>query len=168
MKMISKVIMPIILALMIVGCGTGKEDIISKSTNHIEKEIINENEEVTMNDIKLIVNGKKFEVVLEENSATSELLNKLKSGDVIINASEYGGFEKVGFLGFSLTRDDKQITTEVGDIVLYQGNQISIFYNSNSWSYTKIGKIKNISQDELKNVLGSGDVTLTFTIGNKK
>lgn len=117
-----------------------------------------------MSKIKLMVNGNIFEVALEENSATLELMNQLKNGDVVIEASEYGGFEKVGFLGFSLPRDDKQIITEAGDIVLYQGNQISIFYHSNSWSYTKIGRIKNVSQEELQKALGDGDVTVTFTI----
>jgi hypothetical protein len=127
---------------------------------------MNEKEDIMMSDIKLIMNGKVFDIELEKNSATSELLNKLKNDDVIINATEYGGFEKVGSLGFSLTREDEQITTQAGDIVLYQGNQISLFYNSNSWSYTKIGKIKDISQEELKSILGDGDVTLRFTIGN--
>ena len=84
--------------------------------------------------------------------------------DIVVNAHEYGGFEKVGDLGFSLPREDTNITTSAGDIVLYQGNQISLFYNSNSWSYTKLGKIQNISSNELKNILGNGDVTITFTL----
>lgn len=162
--MISKVVIPIIIALMIVGCGAEKNELIPENSNNVRKESIMENEEVIMSNLKLVVNGKELDVVLEENSATVELLSKLKNGDVVIHASEYGGFEKVGSLGFSLPTEDKQMTTEAGDIVLYQGNQISVFYDSNSWSYTKIGKIKDISQEELKNILGDGEVTFTFII----
>ncbi len=114
--------------------------------------------------IKLRVNNSVLDVKLEDNDATKSLVEKLENGNVIINAHEYGNFEKVGDLGFSLPRNDKSITTSAGDIVLYQGNQISIFYNSNSWSYTKIGKIQNINANELKNILGSGDVTLVLSI----
>ena len=60
--------------------------------------------------------------------------------------------------------EDKNITTLAGDIVLYQGNQISLFYNSNSWSYTKIGKIKNINSEELKKTLGADDTTLILSL----
>lgn len=67
-------------------------------------------------------------------------------------------------MGFNLPRNDKSITTSAGDIVLYQGNQISLFYNSNSWSYTKLGRVQNVSGAELKNILGSGDVTLILSI----
>ncbi len=119
-------------------------------------------ENADLNTIKIEVNNKELVVELENNQATKELVKKLESGSVVVKASEYGGFEKVGSLGFSLTRDDKQIKTEAGDIVLYQGNQISLFYNSNSWSYTKLGKVTSMSASELKNVLGDGDVTLTL------
>ena len=89
---------------------------------------------------------------------------QLKNKDIIVNAHEYGGFEKVGDLEFSLSKKDANITTSAGDIVLYQGNQISVFYNSNSWSYTKLGKVKNVSSNELKDILGNGDVTIIFTL----
>ena len=121
----------------------------------------------SMNMIYIKVNNKVLNIELEDNSATIELKRRLKNGDIIVNAHEYGGFEKVGDLGFSLTREDTNITTSAGDIVLYQGNQISLFYNSNSWSYTKIGKIQNVSTNELKNILGSGTVTITFTLSQQ-
>ena len=89
-------------------------------------------------------------------------MNKLKKGDVIIHAEDYGNFEKVGELGFSLPRSDKYITTSVGDIVLYNGDEISLFYNSNSWSYTKLGKVQNIK--DLKKILGTGDVTIVLSL----
>jgi hypothetical protein len=73
--------------------------------------------------------------------------------------SMYGGFEQVGSIGQSISRDDKQITTEFGDIVLYSGNQIVVFYGSNSWAYTKLGHI-DLSEEELTQLLGNGDVVL--------
>ena len=114
--------------------------------------------------IKIKVNNNVLDVKLEENEATKSLVERLKNGDISVRANEYGGFEKVGELGFSLPRNDKNITTSAGDIVLYQGNQISLFYNSNSWSYTKLGKVKNVSSKELKNILGSGDVSLVLSL----
>ena len=138
--------------------------------NSIDENKVNKKEETkkeetsNMNEIYIKVNNQILEVELEENSATKELIEKLQSKEIVIEAREYGGFEKVGDLGFTLPKEDTNIKTEAGDIVLYQGNQISLFYNSNSWSYTKLGKIKNISSNELKNILGNGDVTLTFTL----
>ena len=114
--------------------------------------------------IKLKINDSTFNVKLEDNSASKELLNTLKKGDIVVEAVDYGNFEKVGSLGFSLPTSDEQITTSPGDIVLYRGNQISLFYDSHSWSYTKLGKIQNVTSDELKDVLGSGDVKLTLSI----
>ena len=114
--------------------------------------------------VKVKINDEVFDVKLENNSATQELIKELKKGNVTVNASEYGGFEKVGELGFSLPTSDENIGTNPGDIVLYQGDKISLFYGSHSWSYTKIGKIDNVDSNKLKEVLGSGDVTLEFSL----
>ena len=122
----------------------------------------NKEEEIDM--IKIKVNNNVLDVKLEENEATKSLVERLKNGDISVRANEYGGFEKVGELGFSLPRNDTSITTSAGDIVLYQGNQISLFYNSSSWSYTKLGKVKNVSSKELKNILGSEDVSLVLSL----
>ena len=130
----------------------------------IQEQVKEEIKEENIDMIKIKVNSNVLEVKLEDNEATRSLIERLKNGDISVNANEYGGFEKVGNLGFSLPRNDKSITTSAGDIVLYQGNQISLFYNSNSWSYTKLGKVQNVSGAELKNILGSGDVTLILSI----
>lgn len=114
------------------------------------------------NIIKLKVNDHIFDVELENNPATKELVKKLETGNVSVNATDYGNFEKVGDLGFSLPANDENIKTEPGDIVLYQKNQISVFYDSHSWSYTKLGKIQNAS--DLKEILGSGNTTLEFSL----
>ncbi|MEE1101096.1 MAG: cyclophilin-like fold protein [Agathobacter sp.] len=112
--------------------------------------------------VKVKINDEIFDVELENNSATEELIKELKKGNITVNASEYGGFEKVGDLGFSLPTSDENIGTNPGDIVLYQGDKISLFYGSHSWSYTKLGKIDNVDPDQLREILGSGDVTLEF------
>ncbi len=112
--------------------------------------------------VKVKINDEIFDVELENNSATEELIKELKKENITVNASEYGGFEKVGDLGFSLPTSDKNIGTNPGDIVLYQGDKISLFYGSHSWSYTKLGRIDNVDPDQLREILGSGDVTLEF------
>ena len=114
--------------------------------------------------VKLKVNGNTFTVKLEDNEASRELYERLKKGDITVHAEEYGNFEKVGNLGFSLPRSDKEITTSPGDLVLYRGNEISLFYDSNSWQYTKLGKIQNVNTAKLKSVLGSGDVEFTLSL----
>ena len=114
--------------------------------------------------VKVKINDKVFDVKLENNSATQELIKTLKKGNVTVNASEYGGFEKVGDLGFSLPTNDENVNTNPGDIVLYQGDKISLFYGSHTWDYTKLGKIDNVDSNKLKELLGSGDVTLEFSL----
>ena len=118
----------------------------------------------TDNVINLKIWDKTFDVTLEENSATKALIEKLHEWDIVVNVHEYWWFEKVGNLGFDLPRTDNQIITEPGDLVLYQWNQISLFYESNSWSYTKLWKVQKISKDGLKEILWDWDVTLVFSL----
>ena len=102
---------------------------------------------------------------LADNSSAQAFAELLKEGDVIVDMHDYGDFEKVGPLGTSLPKNDTQITTEAGDVILYQGSQITIYYDVNSWNFTRLGKIKDITQQELKDILGDGDVTVTFSAG---
>lgn len=76
----------------------------------------------------------------------------------------YGNFEKVGPLGQSLPTNNQQITTEAGDIILYQGNQITIYYDRNSWNFTRLGKINGVTSQQLRDILSSGDVSVTFSL----
>lgn len=99
---------------------------------------------------------------LENNAAVDAFVEMMSSAPIIIQMSDYSGFEKVGSLGTSLPVDDSQITTHAGDIVLCNGNQIVIFYGSNSWSYTRLGEIDDLSGWE--DALGSGDVMVTFSL----
>lgn len=121
-------------------------------------------EETKVRTMYIHANGNTLEAVLEDNDSTAALVEILKERDVIVDMSDYGGFEKVGSLGFSLPRNDTQIRTEPGDIILYNGNQLTIHYGNNSWSYTKLAKIENITGAKLKDALGTGDISVTLSL----
>lgn len=112
----------------------------------------------------LTINGTKISATFEDNSSAQALKEKLAESDVVVDAHDYGSFEKVGDLGFSLPRNDTQITTTPGDLILYQGNQFTIYYDENSWNFTKLGHVDNMTQEELKKLLGDGDVTITLSL----
>ena len=101
---------------------------------------------------------------LADNSSATSFYELLEKGPVTIKMHDYGNFEKVGPLGTTLPRNDTQITTTAGDIILYQGNQITIYYDTNSWTFTRLGKVDGVTQAELKKILGKGDVTAVFEI----
>ena len=111
-------------------------------------------------------NSEVLTIKLENNSSALAFYDKLKSGDVTVNMTDYGNFEKVGSLGFSLPTNDTQITTDAGDVILYQGDKITIYYDKNSWNFTKLGKVQGLTQTELKSKLGSGNIRAVFTINN--
>ena len=106
-------------------------------------------------------------VAWEENESVTALRELVAQGPLIIRMSTYGGFEQVGPIGQSLPRNDEQTTTAAGDIVLYSGNQLVVFYGSNSWSYTRLGRITVPSAGQLQTLLGNGDVTITITDGHE-
>ena len=114
--------------------------------------------------IKISVGGKTIPIAIEDNNATKELVKALRKAPVSYEANDYGGFEKVGDLGFSLPASDTQITTGPGDVILYSGNQIVLFYGTNTWSYTRIGKMEYGTLDELKAFLKAGQGMITVTL----
>lgn len=119
-------------------------------------------EENTVEKMNLQIGNNSFTATLESNAAVDALVDMMREAPVVIQMSDYSGFEKVGSLGTSLPTSNKQTTTQSGDIVLYNGNQIVIFYGSNSWSYIRLGRIDDLSG--WKDALGSGDVTVTFSL----
>ena len=126
----------------------------------METDIQNDGEENAVMNMKVQVGDTIFSATLEENAAVSALVEMMRESPVVLQMSDYSGFEKVGPLGTSLPVDNSQTTTHAGDIVLYNGNQIVIFYGSNSWSYTRLGHIDDLTGWE--EALGNGDVTVTF------
>ena len=121
-------------------------------------------EETEMQTMKLKINDTAVSVQWENNDSVKALKGLLKDGTKEIEMSMYGGFEQVGSLGQNLVRHDVQTVTEAGDIVLYAGNSIVVFYGSNSWAYTRLGKITDKTRQELTELLGSGDVTLSLSL----
>lgn len=113
------------------------------------------------NEMKMTIGGTAVQVVWESNESV-EALRDLVRGGVTIQMSMYGGFEQVGSIGTSLPRNDQQTTTSAGDIVLYSGNQLVVFYGSNSWAYTRLGRITDQSAEELRELLSHGDVVVSL------
>ena len=121
-------------------------------------------EEINMEKtLHLFINDREIAVNWEDNESVKALIDLVSSGPLTVQMSMYGGFEQVGSLGTTLPRNDSQTTTQSGDIVLYSGNQIVIFYGSNSWAYTRLGKVADQSPAEMKTLLGSGDVTVALS-----
>lgn len=114
--------------------------------------------------MQITVNKQNFTATIADNDAGKALAEQLKAGAMTLSLKEYGSFEKVGALPKALPKSDTKITTEPGDIMLYRGNQITIFYGSNTWDYTPLGKIEGATADALKKAFGSGDVTVTLTL----
>lgn len=118
-------------------------------------------EENTMN---IEVNGHTLKVELADNSSAEALRDLLEQGPITVSMHDYGSFEKVGPLGQSLPTNDEPITTEPGDVILYQGNQVTIYYDVNSWNFTRLGHVEDATPEELRQILGTGDVTATFSL----
>lgn len=131
-------------------------------TDTAETDIQDNMEENKVENMNVQVGDVVFSATLEKNEAVSALVEMMRESPVVIQMSDYSGFEKVGSLGTSLPVNNSQTTTYAGDIVLYNGNQIVIFYGSNSWSYTRLGHVDDLTGWE--EALGSGDVTVTFSL----
>ena len=138
---------------------------ITESESAVSETRMSESEETEVEDaqtLKMKIENTVVDVIWEENASVEELKELAVSG-LMVPMSMYGGFEQVGPIGQSIARDDEQIATAPGDIVLYSGDKIVVFYGSNSWEYTRLGKI-NMSEDELTELLGNGDVTITLSV----
>ena len=103
---------------------------------------------------------------LVSNSSTEALVAQLQQGDITYEAHDYGNFEKVGPLGYTFPRNDEDITTQPGDLILYQGSNLCIYYDTNSWNFTRIGKLDNMTQAEIKQWVnaGGGNVSVNLSI----
>lgn len=114
--------------------------------------------------MNLNVNGHNLTVELTNNSSTEALLSLLEKGPITYEANDYGNFEKVGEIAYTLPQNDEQITTQPGDVILYQGNNICLYYGTNTWEFTRLGRVLNISGNDLKEMLGDGKVTITLSL----
>lgn len=119
------------------------------------------------NTIKLTVKGgKTFTATLEDNSSAYALKEQLAKGDITVEMNDYGNMEKVGSLGINLPRNDHHTTTEPGDLILYMGNNLVICYDTNSWNFTRIGKVNGVdTRNEMLELLGGdGKILITLSI----
>lgn len=132
-------------------------EIVSSEPAESQEEI---KEEKTV--LKLEINGEEFTASLEENSTVDALCELLKKGPLTLTMSDYANMEKGADLGTALPRNDQPMNTRPGDIILYQGRTLVIYYDTNSWSLTPIGKIKNVDESTLRQALGTGDVSVTL------
>lgn len=113
--------------------------------------------------MKLYFNDTEISVIWEDNQTVQELMEEAGKGDIVVQMSMYSDNEQVGSLGKSYTKNDQQITTRSGDIVLYSGDKIVVFYGSNSWAYTRLGKM-NLPECDVMGLLSNGDITLKIVI----
>ena len=176
-KLISLILIAVFAVLSIGCCSTSAQSPAEEEKNAGSaetplpiQESASEQESVSTTEITnmektlhLFINEREVAVNWEDNESVNALADLVSSGPLTVQMSMYGGFEQVGSLGTTLPRNDSQTTTQSGDIVLYSGNQIVIFYGSNSWAYTRLGKVADQSPAEMKTLLGSGDVTVTLS-----
>jgi hypothetical protein len=134
------------------------------SRNEESKAMSSEVEDNMKNQITLAVNGTVLTAALADNSSAEALKELLAKGPLTIAMHDYGSMEKVGPIGTDLPVNNEQITTEAGDLILYMGNAFVIYYAPNSWNFTRLGKIKDVSAEKLKEILGSGDVDVTLEL----
>ena len=166
----------IIIAVLCIGCGSaqGTEAAVPEpqqspamtpaaEASAAEQPQENKTESEETETMQMKIGETEVEVAWEDNESVAALKELARDG-LIIQMSTYGGFEQVGSIGKSLPREDRQTTTQAGDIVLYSGNQLVVFYGSNSWAYTRLGKIADKSASELSELLGGGDVTITLAL----
>ncbi len=144
------------LALLVMSCGG----------NEAQAQTIKE-EDMTEK-LYITIGNQTLPVTLVKNNATEALMAALAANPITYEADDHGGFEKVGALGISLPTNNQQLTTQAGDVILYSGNQIVLFYGSNSWSYTRLGRIEYESLEQLKSFLkaGQGRVSVTLSAEN--
>ena len=149
----------IMLCLAFVCCAGGCEKETVQSTVPSTETEVQEEEAVTM---KLYINDTEVPVVWENNAAVEALAAEAETGDIVVKMSMYGGNEQFGPLGKSYPASNRQVTTSNGDIVLFNNDQIVVFYGSNTWSYTKLGRMA-LPEDEVTELLSNGDITLRLT-----
>ena len=132
-----------------------------QSTESVQE---NEQQEETEMKMKIQVGDTTFTATLAENSSVDALKELMADGPLTLNMSDYANMEKGADLGVTLPQNNEQMHTQAGDIILYQGRTFVIYYDTNSWSLTPIGKIDDVDAEELREALGDGDVTVTLSL----
>ena len=191
-KIIAAALVVITLLICFSACGSGNTELITDTNSQTEvtsqksdeqttaettvppaeskpEETQSEKSKETEEDpavktLTMKIGGTTVAVDWEENESVAALAELIKDQPLTIQMSMYGGFEQVGSLGTSLPRNDAQTTTQTGDIVLYSGNQIVVFYGTNFWAYTRLGHITDKTAAQMNDLLGNGDVTIELSL----
>ena len=159
MKRVIAAVVILAFALCMAGCGASDQ---TEDSNTDQTAAATETQGETM-EMTLLIGEEEVRVDWDNNDAVAALQESAWEAPLTIDMSMYDDFEQVGDLGMSLPADDEQITTEAGDIMLYSGDKIVVFYGSNTWDYTRLGKVTDKSPEEMAELLGQGDVTITIT-----
>jgi len=120
--------------------------------------------QIKTNKMNITIGDKVLTATLADNSSAAALIDALSEGPIKVDMRDYGNMEKVGSLGRDFPRNDESITTEPGDIILFQGSALVIYYAPNTWSFTRLGKIDNVTREELMDILGEGNVSVTLSL----
>ena len=115
-------------------------------------------------DLQMTIGNTPVSVDWEDNEAAEALKDLCRNQPLTIQMSMYGGFEQVGSIGTALPQNDMRTTTSAGDIVLYSGDQMVVFYGSNSWAYTRLGHITDKSAEDMADLLSNGDTVITISL----
>jgi len=151
MTFIHRLIM-LVTALIIISCSSD------------ETQAQTSNNETMTQKMYITIGGRTASVTLADNSATQALVEKLQQAPVTVTLNSSGGFEIWGPLGFSLPTSNERINAQPGDVILYSGDNICIFYGTNSWTYTRLGKIDNMTASELTTFLKAGENNISVTL----
>lgn len=152
-------LLAVLFTFVLTGCGSAvaEKDAGAAVPNNIERKAAERM-------LNIEVNGKILHARLEDNSSSRALIKLLESGPLTVSMQDYGNFEKVGTLPQSLPANDRHWDVAAGDLILYQQNKIVIYYDRNSWNFTKLGRLENISGSDLKSLLGQDGVQVTFSM----
>lgn len=168
MKKIWGILLVLLLVLLVSACnGTGgsQDAPVGETSPHPASTGSELTEKITT--MYLYIGENRCEVTLERNRTADALVALLKQEDIVYTAEDYGGFEKVGVIGYTLPADDTRITAESGDVILYEGDRIVLFYGSNTWSYTRIGRIRGHTLAEYPALLGAGQGSIQVRMSLK-
>ena len=164
MKRLTFLLLSILMLLAVTACSGQKTAPETQGIENFQDGSAEEtSDERADTEMKMYINDTEIPVMWESNPSVSALRNDLEAGDIVVTMSMYSNNEQVGPLGKTYPSNDVQTTTNNGDIVLYSSDQIVVFYGSNSWAYTRLGKM-DLSENEVVNLLSNGDVSIRLTL----
>lgn len=164
MKRLLCALLSVCVTSLLLGCGTAEGKAGTAAVTEVQEQQGATETEEEPKMIHIQIGKHQLSATLVRNSSTEALMELLSEGPVTIAMSDYASMEKVGPLPTSLPTNDEPTQTEAGDLILYLGQSFVIYYDTNSWNFTRLGKIENVTAQELRDILGDGDVTVTLSL----